>query len=274
MHGLGHDNLELLDGLQDGLHATTRVDVMQPRRAADCAQVEPLPGGPRGRAEMRHKSQRVPAPRGGLDQRAHERGRVGDGAIRRQTQRVGCESMARARSRFSTAHRAPAGGHDGSRPEISLRGACALAASDRDRSRGPLCGRSGAAGVFVARRTRDAEELYDIVALDPDTGTAGSQIVFHGSVDDLAVHPDGTRILVAAGRSVRELDLEGHELATFGSTFVPRSVAYDPRGGILMAGTGDSYVVGHHDGRQFTVVTQSDAELLSLVRPRHGAARS
>jgi serine/threonine protein kinase len=54
---------------------------------------------------------------------------------------------------------------------------------------------------YIARQTAPA--TYDIVPLDPATGTAGGEVRYHGQVEDFAVHRDGEHLLVVppGGRS-------------------------------------------------------------------------
>jgi WD40 repeat protein len=124
---------------------------------------------------------------------------------------------------------------------------------------------------FVARRTVDQDERYDILSFDPRTGVASGVPLYHGKLEDLAVSPDGQRVLVAEGNGpIEERDLAGNVLRTFeGMSTTVRSVAYDPQGGVLATGAvaDIGYGVLTYDGDKSRLLSRSDSELLSLVRP-------
>ena len=116
-----------------------------------------------------------------------------------------------------------------------------------------------------------------VVRVDPRTGELGTQVVFErppaeaAAIEDLAVSDDGSRMLIVGGGKLI------HEIATTGEAVrqlpVPlsaiRSVAYDPRGGVLIAGTlsRNRYQVGRLRDGAFELLTQSNNDLLSFVRP-------
>jgi tRNA A-37 threonylcarbamoyl transferase component Bud32 len=135
------------------------------------------------------------------------------------------------------------------------------------------CAHDLAPPCFVARRDDEAAERYEIVPIDPRSGAKIGAPVYRGALEDFAVSGDGHRILVAEGRSVLlELDDGGARLDTYDlahDLLRIRSVAYDPLGGMLIAGSGSvgNYMLGHYDGTTFTVFDEAGDELLSLVRP-------
>ncbi len=121
------------------------------------------------------------------------------------------------------------------------------------------------------------EPHYEVVRIDPHTGIAsGAALAVGDAVEDIAVRGDGQRIAVAGlGKVTHEVDLQGNETimneAKLGNT---RSVAYDPTGGLLVAGTrrGYTFEVGHLDAAAYTVITTSESAFLSLVRPSSDGA--
>ncbi len=133
------------------------------------------------------------------------------------------------------------------------------------------CARDLAAPCYVARRAAGPVERYELVALDPLTGQTSGQPIYVGPLEDFAVAGDGAHLLVADGTPVvRELDASGGVVAELSTELTrPRSVAYDPKGGVLIAGTGKfgSYEVGHHDGEHYAPITGAEGELLLMVRP-------
>ncbi len=149
-----------------------------------------------------------------------------------------------------------------------------VAWSDRPgKSIAARCAGDLAPPCFVARRDDEAAEHYEIVPLDPRNGATIGAPVYRGALEDFAVSGDGHRILVADGRDVLlELEAGGARVGAF--TLSPdllriRSVAYDPLGGMLIAGSGSvgNYVLGHYDGTTLTVFDVAGDELLALVRP-------
>ena len=125
-----------------------------------------------------------------------------------------------------------------------------------------------------AIRTGDKDE---IVSLDPNTGTLGSKPIYTGKVEDIAVNEDGTRLLVASSEpTIRELDATGAAVAVYKTPLTSiRSVAYDPEGGILIAGSKvyNNYQVGSLRDGTFTLLVQADDDILSLVRPSPDGTR-
>jgi hypothetical protein len=109
-----------------------------------------------------------------------------------------------------------------------------------------------------------------LVTLDPATGAMGTRVILEGVIDDIAVRADGQRILVSNRTAIREIDLDGAETTHF-PPLLPsiRSVAYDPRGGILLAGTlrQNTYQIGRYADGRYTLLAQTDNDILSMVRP-------
>ncbi len=125
---------------------------------------------------------------------------------------------------------------------------------------------------------RNGDGLGDdeILAIDPRTGQFGKQLT-HGVVEDIAVRDDGQRVLIASRTSeVYELDLAGKQTAQYHTTLVTiRSVSYDPRGGVIVAGTliRNEYRVGRIDEQDFDVLASSLDDILLLIRPAHDGSR-
>jgi hypothetical protein len=130
------------------------------------------------------------------------------------------------------------------------------------------CARDLEPPCYVARRSTDNGTHYEIVPLDPHDGKPIGPAVYRGDVSDFAVSAGGHRILVAEERgALLELDDGGARVAKYEQPLAVRSVAYDPVGGMLLAGTQrGNYVVGHFDGKTFTALSVAGGELLSIVR--------
>jgi hypothetical protein len=120
-----------------------------------------------------------------------------------------------------------------------------------------------------------------VVAFDSATGWIGATVYERAaddtsSIEDIAVSSDGTRLLVAGrGRALIEITATGalvRELAA--ETGSVRSVAYDPQGGVLIAGTSarNRYQVGVLRDKLYRLGT-SDNEMLSIVRPSPDGAQ-
>ena len=118
---------------------------------------------------------------------------------------------------------------------------------------------------------RDGELAADaarIAWIDPADGGVGAEAGPRGRVDDVALTVG--RLLVSDGGAiVRDLELDTGVARTFSLAIGARAVAYDPRGGILVAGTrrGSYYALVHHDGTREAAVFQSRDEILFLPRP-------
>jgi len=87
--------------------------------------------------------------------------------------------------------------------------------------------------------------------------------------EDFAVDASGQRLLVCNQRHAFEIvgdDVREYPVPA-GTTL--RSVAFDPKGGLLIGGAADAvaYVVIALDGDRKTELIRSDGEILSLVRP-------
>jgi WD40 repeat protein len=120
-----------------------------------------------------------------------------------------------------------------------------------------------------------------VVAFDSATGWIGATVYERAaddtsSIEDIAVSSDGTRLLVAGrGRALIEITATGalvRELAAESGSV--RSVAYDPQGGVLIAGTSarNRYQVGVLRDKLYRLGT-SDNEMLSIVRPSPDGAQ-
>ena len=125
-----------------------------------------------------------------------------------------------------------------------------------------------------AIRTGDKDQ---IVSLDPNTGALGTKPLYTGKVEDIAVNEDGTRLLVASSEpTIREIDATGAAVAAYETPLTSiRSVAYDPEGGMLIAGSKayNDYKVGALRDGKFTLLVQTDDDILSLVRPSPDGTR-
>jgi len=127
---------------------------------------------------------------------------------------------------------------------------------------------------------RNAKLDVEVVPFDPGTGTLGSAPLTSGRLDDVAVADGGDRLVVVGASA--EMQALVHEIDRSGTLLrelrVPldtaRSVAYDPAGGILVAGTltRTTYEVGRWVDGKYTKLLRSDSEIVSLVRPAHGKA--
>ncbi len=120
---------------------------------------------------------------------------------------------------------------------------------------------------------RDGEltaEAPRVAWIDPADGRFGADVGPTGRVDDVALTGAGAHLLISDGSNlVRDLDLGTGAARPLALAMGARAVAYDPRGGILAAGTrrGSHYVVVRHDGTTETPVFQSRDEILFLPRP-------
>ena len=118
-----------------------------------------------------------------------------------------------------------------------------------------------------------------LVTLDPRTGELGITPLYRGKFEDVAVSDDGKRLLVSPrSAQVFELDDTGKVIATYDTTLTNiRSLAFDPRGGILVGGTlaRNNYQVGRVGavGAKFEILSQADDDILSLVRPSRDGSR-
>jgi serine/threonine protein kinase len=117
----------------------------------------------------------------------------------------------------------------------------------------------------------------DIVRIDPNTGALGTTPIYTGKAEDIAVNDDGTRLLVAsAAAAILEIDATGASVASYVTPLTSvRSVAYDPAGGILVAGSTayNNYKVGALRDGTFTLLVQADDDILSVVRPSPDGTR-
>ena len=119
-----------------------------------------------------------------------------------------------------------------------------------------------------------SEEGHDrIVRIDALTGQLGAVIYEAEKIEDLAVALDGSRLTIAfnARQEIVELDPTGALLRRIVSPLgTARSIAYDPSGGWLLAGTAPKghYIAGRLDETNaFTAFMQTEDDILSLIRP-------
>lgn len=125
-----------------------------------------------------------------------------------------------------------------------------------------------------AIRTADRED--ELVTIEPTTGELGTQPLYRGPIEDVAVSADGARLALAVGNTVRELDAAGNVLAEHPTELSKiRTVAFDPRGGFLVGGAGhrNNYSVAQLVDGKLIPLANSDDELLFLVRPSEDGAR-
>ncbi len=124
------------------------------------------------------------------------------------------------------------------------------------------------APCFAIRVTETDDE---IVTLAPATGELGTQPIYRGKAEDLAVSADGTRLLVVGdGATVTEIDPTGKVLSTRDLPMsLIRSIAYDPHGDFLAGGTKarNNYVVGEWRNNTWDILMEADDDILSFVRP-------
>ncbi len=110
-----------------------------------------------------------------------------------------------------------------------------------------------------------------LVWIDPRTGALGDELAQAPEFYDAAVSPDGREVLLCEGRPrLRILEVAtGAERAVTVPMSNTRGVAYDPRGGFLVAGTRApvTYQILRVVDEATTVLVQSDHEILFLPRP-------
>jgi hypothetical protein len=144
--------------------------------------------------------------------------------------------------------------------------------------------RIGDRGVIVARCAADShppcfalrrDDAFEdqLVTFDPVKGELGDKPILQGTIDDIAVDEGGEHLLVVdRSPMIREIDRLGVVQQKFHVPFdTTRGVAYDPAGGILVAGTvtRTTYQVGRLFDGGFSPLLQSDTDILSLVRSSH-----
>jgi len=129
---------------------------------------------------------------------------------------------------------------------------------------------------YAIRADADGDRVFEI---DPRTGILEGAELYRGRVEDIAVRDDGERWLIATrSPDVTERDRRGKQVASYRTPLVStRSVAYDPRGGIIVAGTmiRNKYAVGRiaAPGAELVVLASSFDDILTLVRPAHDGSR-
>ncbi len=109
--------------------------------------------------------------------------------------------------------------------------------------------------------------------IDPRTGEVGATFGAHGRVDDVALTRGGAEALIADGtRQIKRVDLASGAVTPIEMTLVPRALAADPRGGVLVTGTRviTQYVLARVDGSTTEELMQSRDDLLFLPRPSPG----
>ncbi|MFT3697919.1 MAG: protein kinase [Kofleriaceae bacterium] len=122
---------------------------------------------------------------------------------------------------------------------------------------------------FIARQV---DRKFEIWPLDLVTGRPVDKPIYRGPLEDFAIDAAGEHIAIAEGSSiVQEQAIATGDLRRTATRLgLVRSVAYDPKGGMIVSGSAElgRYSIGHlaTDGT-FEFITDSEAELLSLVRP-------
>ena len=133
--------------------------------------------------------------------------------------------------------------------------------------RGPPC--------YAIRTTPGTGD--QLVTLDPRTGALGTTVIATGTLEDVAISADGTRILlVNPPTKLREIRPDGtlvREQVVAMAT--PRSVAFDPGGDLLVAGTEfrNRYTVKLIRATGAVTLAEADDDILSLVRPSADGTR-
>jgi hypothetical protein len=152
----------------------------------------------------------------------------------------------------------------------SLTSGAVLWRHDDHRTHAVRCAGDHAAPCYALRLGNGADH---ILRINPATGEL-SQVVYEGErLEDLAVAPNGTNLVIA---SMAHCNLISLDLETATSTFgrLPltstRSVAFDVDGAVLVTGTvsGNRYESGHvaADGT-YTSLVRTENDIMSLIRP-------
>ena len=116
------------------------------------------------------------------------------------------------------------------------------------------------------------DEFDQVVSIDPDTGVLGNEILYTGAIEDIAVSTHGDRIHVGdrAPKGIAHIDVHGTVISTT-LMFRPliRSLACSDDRAILVAGTKHTnlYQVGVIEGDSYQMLTETENDILSLVRP-------
>jgi len=118
------------------------------------------------------------------------------------------------------------------------------------------------------------EDGHDRIArIDAVTGQLGPPIYEGEKIEDFAVALDGSRVAIAfnAKPAIVEVDAKGGVVRSIATSLgTTRSIAYDPTGGWLVAGTlpENHYATGRLDETgAFTPYVQTEDDILSLIRP-------
>ncbi|MCE9577669.1 MAG: hypothetical protein K8W52_31250, partial [Deltaproteobacteria bacterium] len=110
-----------------------------------------------------------------------------------------------------------------------------------------------------------------LVWIDPRTGALGDELAHAPEFLDAAVSPDGRELLLCeGGPRLRVIEVAtGAERPVTMPMSNTRGVAYDERGGFLVAGTRApvTYQILRVEGEKTSVLVQSDNEILFLPRP-------
>lgn len=106
--------------------------------------------------------------------------------------------------------------------------------------------------------------------IDPATGTLGERVVVEGQIADAAIDRDGRQIAWLDGIALyeRPLDAVGDPPTKIATLSSPRTIAFDPRGGILSSVSDEDSrdLRRYHDGA-VEVLVHASVTTLSIVRP-------
>ena len=106
--------------------------------------------------------------------------------------------------------------------------------------------------------------------IDPATGTLGELIVAASDIADAAIDRDGRQLAWLDGVAMyqRALDAPADPPTRIASLSSPRTIAFDPTGGILASvSDDDSRDLRRYQGGRVEVLVRSPVTTLSLVRP-------
>ncbi len=131
------------------------------------------------------------------------------------------------------------------------------------------CAGDRQAPCFAVIALADSEQ---VVAIDPATGVLGTEILYTGTVEDIAVTTAGDVIHVSdRATGVVHIDPRGKVLGATHAANQPwvRSIACTIDGTLLVGGTAfrNVYQVGMITGGSYELLTETENDILSLVRP-------
>ncbi len=131
------------------------------------------------------------------------------------------------------------------------------------------CAGDQQAPCFAVIALADSEQ---VVAIDPATGKLGSEILYTGTIEDIAVTTAGDIIHVSdRGAGIAHIDPHGKLLGITHLATQPwvRSVSCTSDGTLLVGGTAfrNVYQVGAITGDNYEMLTETENDILSLVRP-------